>query len=193
LAADCGLQCNDKGFIEVDQQCQTALPGVYAIGDLVPGPMLAHKAMEEGVMVAERMAGHAAQVNYNTIIGVIYTHPEIAWVGQSEEQAVANGHSVKSGQFAFAVNGRALAAGDSHGFVRFVADAVTDKILGMHVIGNGAGDLVHQGMIAMEFAGSIEDLQLMMFAHPTVSEVVHEAALAVDGRAIHAITRRKKN
>jgi dihydrolipoamide dehydrogenase len=192
LAADCGITLDERRFVHVDTHCQTSVPGVFAIGDLVRGPMLAHKAMEEGVMVAEIIAGHHAQVNYDTIIGVIYTHPEIAWVGKTEEQAKSEGIEVKTGQFAFAVNGRALAANDSAGFVKFVADAVTDRLLGMHVIGTSAGDIVHQGMIALEFGASVEDLQLMTFAHPTLSEVVHEAALSVDGRAIHAIQRKKK-
>lgn len=192
LAADAGITLDERRFVHVDGQCRTSVPGVYAIGDLVRGPMLAHKAMEEGMMVAELIGGHHAQVNYDTIIGVIYTHPEIAWVGQSEEQAKADGIEVKSGQFAFAVNGRALAANDAQGFVKFVADAKTDRLLGMHVVGPNAGDIVHQGMISLEFGASVEDLQLMTFAHPTLSEVVHEAALSVDGRAIHAIQRKKK-
>ena len=192
LADDAGIKLTERGFVEVNDYCLTSLEGVYAIGDLVRGPMLAHKAMEEGVMAAERMNGHAAQVNYNTIIGVIYTAPEVAWVGLSEEQAKEQGHEVKTGQFAFAVNGRALAANETAGFVKFVADAKTDRLLGMHVIGSGAGDIVHQGMIGMEFVASMEDFQLMTFAHPTLSEVVHEAALAVDGRAIHAIQRKRK-
>ena len=192
LADNSGIAQDERGFVVVDKQCRTNLEGVYAIGDLVRGPMLAHKAMEEGVMVAEVIAGHYAQINYDTIIGVIYTHPEIAWVGQTEEQAKAAGIEVKAGQFPFAVNGRALAANDAQGFVKFVADAKTDRLLGMSVIGAGAGDMVHQGMIALEFAASIEDLQLMTFAHPTLSEAVHEAALSVDGRAIHAIQRKRK-
>ena len=192
LAAHSGITLTDRGFVEVNDQCATSVEGVYAIGDLVRGPMLAHKAMEEGVMAVERIHGHAAQVNYDTIISVIYTHPEAAWVGLTEEQAKEKGHEVKAGQFPFAVNGRALAAGESAGFVKFVADAKTDRLLGMHVIGTGASDIVHQGMIALEFVSSIEDLQLMTFAHPTYSEVVHEAALAVDGRAIHAIQRKRK-
>ncbi|MFN3587091.1 MAG: dihydrolipoyl dehydrogenase [Moraxellaceae bacterium] len=192
LAADCGITLDERRFVHVDGQCRTSVPGVYAIGDLVRGPMLAHKAMEEGMMVAELIAGHHAQVNYDTIIGVIYTHPEVAWVGKTEEQAKSEGLEVKTGQFAFAVNGRALAANDSAGFVKFVADVKTDRLLGMHVIGPNAGDIVHQGMIALEFGASVEDLQLMTFAHPTLSEVVHEAALSVDGRAIHAIQRKRK-
>lgn len=192
LADDSGIKLTERGLVEVNDQCLTSVEGVYAIGDLVRGPMLAHKAMEEGVMAVERIHGHAAQVNYDTIISVIYTHPEAAWVGLTEEQAKEKGHEVKTGQFPFAVNGRALAANESQGFVKFVADAKTDRLLGMHVIGPGASDIVHQGMIALEFVSSVEDLQLMTFAHPTYSEVVHEAALAVDGRAIHAIQRKRK-
>ena len=192
LAADCGISLDERRFVHVDDQCRTSVPGVYAIGDLVRGPMLAHKAMEEGMMVAEVMNDHHAQVNYDTIIGVIYTHPEIAWVGKTEDQAKSEGIEVKTGQFAFAVNGRALASNDSAGFVKFVADAKTDRLLGMHIIGPGAGDMVHQGMISLEFGASVEDLQLMTFAHPTLSEVVHEAALSVDGRAIHAVQRKRK-
>ncbi len=192
LGENTGIKLTERGLIDVNDQCQTSVEGVYAIGDLVRGPMLAHKAMEEGVMAVERIHGEAAQVNYDTIIGVIYTTPEIAWVGLSEEAAAAKGHEVKTGQFAFAVNGRALASGDTQGFVKFVADAKTDRLLGMHVIGPSAGDIVHQGMIALEFVSSVEDLQLMMFAHPTLSEVVHEAALSVDGRAIHAIQRKRR-
>ncbi len=192
LNADSGVTLDERRFVHVDGQCRTSVPGVYAIGDLVRGPMLAHKAMEEGVMVAEIMAGHHAQVNYDTIIGVIYTHPEVAWVGKTEEQAKAEGIELKTGQFAFAVNGRALAANDAQGFVKFVADAKTDRILGMHIVGPNAGDMAHQGMISLEFGASSEDLQLMTFAHPTLSEVVHEAALSLDGRAIHAIQRKRK-
>ena len=192
LSEDSGIKLTERGFVEVNDQCLTSIEGVYAIGDLVRGPMLAHKAMEEGVMAVERIHGHAAQVNYDTIISVIYTHPEAAWVGLTEEQAKEKGHEVKTGQFPFAVNGRALAANESQGFVKFVADAKTDRLLGMHIIGPGASDIVHQGMIALEFVSSVEDLQLMTFGHPTYSEVVHEAALAVDGRAIHAIQRKRK-
>ncbi len=193
LSEDAGITLTERGFIDVDDQCKTSLDGVYAIGDLVRGPMLAHKAMEEGVMAVERIHGQAAQVNYDTIISVIYTSPEVAWVGLTEEEARDKGVDVKTGQFPFAVNGRALASAEPAGFVKFVADAKTDRLLGMHIIGSGAGDLIHQGMIAMEFVSSIEDLQLMTFAHPTLSEAIHEAALAVDGRAIHAIQRKRRD
>lgn len=192
FASDSGITLDERRFVHVDGQCRTSVPGVWAIGDLVRGPMLAHKAMEEGVMVAELICGHHAQVNYDTIISVIYTHPEIAWVGKSEEQAKTEGYDVKVGTFPFAVNGRALAGNDAQGLAKFVVDAKSDRILGLHILGAGAGDMVHQGMIAMEFGASIEDLQLMTFAHPTLSEVIHEAALSADGRAIHAVQRKKK-
>lgn len=192
LADGCGIELTERGLVAVDDQCKTNLDGVYAIGDLVRGPMLAHKAMEEGMMAVERLHGEKAQVNYDTIISVIYTHPEIAWVGLTEEAAKAQGYEVKTGSFSLAANGRALAQGEGMGLVKVVADAKTDRLLGMHMVGVGAGDIVHQGMIAMEFVSSIEDLQLMTFAHPTVSEAVHEAALSADGRAIHAIQRKKR-
>ena len=192
LSENAGVELTERGLVAVDDQCKTNLDGVYAIGDLVRGPMLAHKAMEEGVMAVERIHGEKVQVNYDTIISVIYTHPEIAWVGLTEEQAKEKGHEVKTGQFSLAANGRALAAGEGQGFIKVVADAKTDRLLGMHVISAGAGEIIHQGMIAMEFVSSIEDLQLMTFAHPTVSEAVHEAVLSADGRAIHAIQRKKK-
>ncbi|KDN25496.1 dihydrolipoamide dehydrogenase [Moraxella bovoculi 237] len=192
LADGCGIELTERGLVAVDDQCKTNLDGVYAIGDLVRGPMLAHKAMEEGMMAVERIHGEKAQVNYDTIISVIYTHPEIAWVGLTEEQAKARGHEVKTGSFSLAANGRALAQGEGQGLIKVVADAKTDRLLGMHMVGVGAGDIVHQGMIALEFVSSVEDLQLMTFAHPTVSEAVHEAALSADGRAIHAIQRKKR-
>lgn len=192
LGENSGIKLTERGLVEVNDFCQTNLDGVYAIGDLVRGPMLAHKAMEEGMMAVERIHGEKAQVNYDTIISVIYTHPEIAWVGLTEEQAKEKGYEVKTGQFGLAANGRALAAGEGQGFIKVVADAKTDRLLGMHAVAAGAGDIVHQGMIAMEFVSSIEDLQLMTFAHPTISEAVHEAVLSADGRAIHAIQRKKK-
>lgn len=192
LADGCGIELTERGLVAVDDQCKTNLDGVYAIGDLVRGPMLAHKAMEEGMMAVERIHGEKAQVNYDTIISVIYTHPEIAWVGLTEEQAKARGHEVKTGSFNLSANGRALAQGEGVGVIKVVADAKTDRLLGLHMVGVGAGDIVHQGMIALEFVSSVEDLQLMTFAHPTVSEAVHEAVLSADGRAIHAIQRKKR-
>jgi len=192
LGEDSGIQLTERGLIDVNDQCKTNLDGVYAIGDLVRGPMLAHKAMEEGMMAVERIHGEKPQVNYDTIINVIYTHPEIAWVGLTEQEAEEAGYEVKTGSFNLAANGRALAQSEAQGSVKVVADAKTDRLLGMHAIAAGAGDIVHQGMIAMEFVSSIEDLQLMTFAHPTISEAVHEAALSADGRAIHAIQRKKR-
>jgi len=192
LGEDSGINLTERGLVDVDDQCKTNLDGVYAIGDLVRGPMLAHKAMEEGMMAVERIHGEKAQVNYDTIINVIYTHPEIAWVGLTEQAATEAGYEVKTGSFSLAANGRALAQSEAQGTIKVVADAKTDRLLGMHAISVGAGDIVHQGMIAMEFVSSIEDLQLMTFAHPTVSEAVHEAALSADGRAIHAIQRKRR-
>ncbi len=191
MSNDCGVTLDERRFIAVNNWCQTVVPGVYAIGDLVRGPALAHKAMEEGVMVAERIHGEQAQVNYDAIPGVIYTHPEIAWVGLTEEQAKARGEPYKTGVVPFAANGRALASAESHGMVKFVADEKTDRMLGMHVIGPQASELVHQGLIALEFGATMEDLQLMCFGHPTLSETVHEAALATDYRAIHIAQRKR--
>ncbi len=192
LGDDSGIQLTERGLIDVNDQCKTNLDGVYAIGDLVRGPMLAHKAMEEGMMAVERIHGEKAQVNYDTIINVIYTHPEVAWVGLTEQEATEAGYEVKTGSFNLAANGRALAQSEAEGLIKVVADVKTDRLLGMHAVSAGAGDIVHQGMIAMEFVSSIEDLQLMTFAHPTISEAVHEAALSADGRAIHAIQRKKR-
>jgi dihydrolipoamide dehydrogenase len=154
--------------------------------------MLAHKASEEGVMVAERIAGHKAQLNYDVIPSVIYTHPEIAWVGKTEEQLKAAGEKYNVGMFPFAANGRAMASADTDGFVKIIADAETDRILGASVIGPNAGDLCQQMVIAMEFGSSAEDIGMMVFSHPTVSEAVHEAALAVNNQAIHKANRRTK-
>ncbi len=193
LAADSGVTLDERGFIFVDDQCATSVPGVYAIGDVVRGPMLAHKASEEGVMVAERIHGQKTQMNYDLIPSVIYTHPEIAWVGKTEQQLKAEGVAVNVGQFPFAASGRALAANDTYGFVKIVADAATDRVLGVHVIGPSAAELVQQGAIAMEFGTSAEDLGMMVFAHPTISEAMHEAALAVNGHAIHIANRKKKH
>ncbi len=192
LAADSGVGVDARGFIEVDGQCATKVAGVYAIGDIVRGPMLAHKASEEGVMVAERIAGHKAQINYDLIPSVIYTHPEIASVGKTEQQLKAEGVAINVGTFPFAASGRAMAANDTHGFVKVIADAKTDRVLGVHVIGPSAAELVQQGAIGMEFGTSAEDLGIMVFSHPTLSETLHEAALAVNGHAIHIANRKKR-
>ena len=192
LSADCGVTLDERGFIFVDDQCATSVPGVYAIGDVVRGPMLAHKASEEGVMVAERIAGHKAQVNYDLIPSVIYTHPEIAAVGKTEQQLKAEGVAVNVGVFPFAASGRAMAANDTHGLIKVIADAKTDRVLGVHVIGPSAAEIVQQGAIAMEFGSSAEDLGMMVFSHPTLSEGLHEAALAVNGHAIHIANRKKR-
>lgn len=192
FAEDSGIALDERGFIPVNEQCQTQVAGVWAIGDVVRGPMLAHKASEEGVMVADRIAGKLAQINYDIIPSVIYTHPEIAWVGQSEEDLKAQGRSYNTGLFPFAANGRALAANDADGFVKILADAETDRILGASIIGPSAGELCQQLVIAMEFSSSAEDLAMMVFSHPTVSEVVHEAALAVNNQAIHKANRKKR-
>jgi dihydrolipoamide dehydrogenase len=192
VSSDSGVSLDERRFIAVNNWCQTVVPGVFAIGDLVRGPALAHKAMEEGVMVAERIHGEHAQLNYDAIPGVIYTHPEIAWIGKTEEQAKASGEPYKTGVVPFVANGRALAANESAGMVKFVADEKTDRVLGLHVIGPQASELIQQGLIALEFGASIEDLQLMCFSHPSLSETVHEAALATDYRAIHIAQRRRK-
>ncbi|MDH5301828.1 MAG: dihydrolipoyl dehydrogenase [Gammaproteobacteria bacterium] len=192
-AAEAGLKVNDRGFIEVDDYCRTNVPGVYAIGDVVRGPMLAHKASEEGVVVAEIIAGHKAlPVDLATVPSVIYTHPEIAWVGKNEAELKKAGVNYNVGTFPFNANGRARALGNTVGFVKILADAKTDRILGVHIIGPQASESVAQAKIAMEFKASAEDLAMTMFAHPTLSEAVHEAALSVDGRAIHAVQKKKR-
>lgn len=190
--SDSGVTLDERSFIHVNQQCRTSAQGVYAIGDLVRGPALAHKAIEEGVMVAEVLNGEKTQVNYDCVPAVIYTHPELAWVGESEDQVKANGEAYKTGVVPFAANGRALAAGDSAGMVKFVVDEKSDRVLGMHVLGPQASELIQQATIAMEFGATIEDLQLIMFAHPSLSETVHEAALATDYKAIHVAQRRPR-
>jgi len=185
LAEGCGLETDEKGFIDVDEFCKTKLDNVYAIGDIVRGPMLAHKAMEEGVMAAERIANKKMEVNYDLVPSVIYTHPEIAWVGKTEKQLKEEGVEYKKGSFPFAASGRALASGDSVYSVKVVADKETDQVLGVQVFGNGASEILQQGLIGMEFSASSEDFGLTMFSHPTVSEALHEAALAVNKQAIH--------
>jgi dihydrolipoamide dehydrogenase len=192
LAQDCGVALDERGSIFVDDQCATNIPGVWAVGDVVRGPMLAHKGSEEGVMVAERIAGHKAQMNYDIIPNVIYTHPEVAAVGKTEEQLKQSGEDYKVGVFPFAASGRALAADEKDGLVKIIAHAKTDRILGCHIVGPSAADLVQQVAIAMEFGSTAEDVGLMVFGHPTLSEAVHEAALAVNGNAIHIPNKRKR-
>jgi dihydrolipoamide dehydrogenase len=180
-----GLQLDERGFVAVDDECRTNLPNVWAVGDVVRGPMLAHKAEEEGVAVAERIAGQHGHVNFNTIPWVIYTSPEIAWVGQTEQQLKAAGRAYRAGTFPFAANGRARALGDTTGMVKFLADATTDEILGVHIIGPMASELISEAVVAMEFRASSEDIARICHAHPSLSEVTKEAALAVDKRALN--------
>jgi dihydrolipoamide dehydrogenase len=180
-----GLKLDERGAIFVDDQCKTNLANVWAIGDVVRGPMLAHKAEEEGVAVAERIAGQHGHVNFNTIPWVIYTHPEIAWVGQTEQQLKAAGVKYKAGTFPFMANGRARALGDTTGMVKFLADAATDEILGVHIVGPMASELISEAVVAMEFRASSEDIARICHAHPSLSEATKEAALAVDKRTLN--------
>ena len=180
-----GLQLDERGAIVVNDLCQTNLPGVWAVGDVVRGPMLAHKAEEEGVAVAERMAGQHGHVNFNTIPWVIYTSPEIAWVGRTEQQLKADGVKYKAGSFPFLANGRARALGDTTGFVKFLADAATDEILGVHMVGPMVSELISEAVVAMEFKASAEDIARICHAHPSLSEATKEAALAVDKRTLN--------
>ena len=175
----------ERGFIVVDDQCRTGVPGVWAIGDVVRGPMLAHKAEEEGVAVAERIAGQKPHVNFNTIPWVIYTSPEIAWVGKTEQQVKAEGVEYKTGTFPFSANARARALGDTSGLVKFIAHAKTDEILGVHIMGPMASELIAEAVVAMEFRGSAEDIAMICHAHPSLSEAMKEAALAVDKRSLN--------
>ncbi|MES2823137.1 MAG: dihydrolipoyl dehydrogenase [Pseudomonadota bacterium] len=192
LAGDSGVNLDERGFIFVNEFCATNAPGVWAIGDVVRGPMLAHKGSEEGVMVAERIAGQKTQMNYDIIPNVIYTHPEVAAVGKTEEQVKASGEPYNVGTFPFSASGRAMAANETQGLVKIIAHAVTDRILGAHIVGPSAADLVQQVAIAMEFGSSAEDLGMMVFGHPTLSETIHEAALAVHGHAIHIANKKKR-
>jgi dihydrolipoamide dehydrogenase len=180
-----GLKLDERGAIIVDDECKTNVPNVWAIGDVVRGPMLAHKAEEEGVAVAERIAGQHGHVNFNTIPWVIYTNPEIAWVGQTEQQLKAAGVKYKAGTFPFMANGRARALGDTTGMVKFLADATTDEILGVHIVGPMASELISEAVVAMEFRASAEDIARICHAHPSLSEATKEAALAVDKRTLN--------
>ena len=184
-AIESGLKLDAAGRIEVDEHCRSNLPNVYAVGDVVRGPMLAHKASEEGVMVAEIIAGQAGHCDLNLVPWVMYASPEIAWVGKTEQQLKKDGVAYKAGQFPFMANGRARALGDTMGFVKILADAASDRILGVHIIGAMASELIQQSVLAMSFSASSEDLARTIHAHPSLSEVIHEAALAVDKRTIH--------
>ena len=179
------LKLDSNGFIEVDAHCRTNLPNVFAVGDAVRGPMLAHKASEEGVAVAETIAGQAGHINLDTIPWVIYTSPEIAWVGKTEQELKKSGSAYRSGQFPFFANGRARSLGETSGFVKILADARTDRIIGVHIIGPYASEMIAEAVVAMEFAASSEDIARIVHAHPSLSEVFHEAALSVDKRSLH--------
>jgi dihydrolipoamide dehydrogenase len=185
LAEGTGVALDERGRVLVDDHCKTGAENVWAIGDCVRGPMLAHKASEEGIAVAEMIAGLPGHVNLDTVPWVIYTEPEIAWVGKTEAQVKAEGIPYKTGSFPFAAVGRAVAMNEPAGLVKVIAHAETDRILGMHLCGPNVSELVHEGVVAMEFHGSAEDLARICHAHPSLSEAVHEAALAVDKRAIH--------
>jgi dihydrolipoamide dehydrogenase len=186
LAAEAvGLELDERGFVRVDEDCRTNLPGVWAIGDVVRGPMLAHKAEEEGVAVAERIAGQHGHVDFNTVPWVIYTSPEIAWVGQTEQQLKAQGRAYRAGTFPFMANGRARALGDTTGLVKFVADAKTDEVLGVHMVGPMVSELIAEAVVAMAFRASSEDIARICHAHPSLAEATKEAALAVDKRTLN--------
>ena len=180
-----GLALDERGFVAVDSDCRTNLEGIFAIGDVVRGPMLAHKAEDEGVAVAERIAGQKPHVNFNTVPSVIYTSPEIAWVGKTEQQLKAEGVAYKTGSFPFSANARARALGETSGLVKVIADAATDLVLGVHIMGPLAGELIAESVAVMEFRGSAEDIGMICHAHPSLSEAVKEAALAVDKRALN--------
>jgi dihydrolipoamide dehydrogenase len=190
-SAEAGLLFDEGGFIHVDEYCVTNLPGVYAIGDAVRGPMLAHKGSEEGLAVAERIAGQSPEVCYERIASVIYTQPEIAWVGKTEEALKQAGYDYRSGVFPFLASGRARAMRETDGMVKVLGDAATDRVLGVHIMGSHASELIGQAVMAMEFDASSEDIARTVFAHPTLSEALHEAALAVNKRALHLLKPRK--
>jgi len=189
LAAGTGVELDERGFIKVDHECRTGAEGIWAVGDCVRGPMLAHKGKEEGVMVADLIAGRFGEVNYKTVPSVIYTAPEIAWVGQTEEQVKASGRPYKTGVFPFLASGRARAMEQAQGFAKLIAAQDDDEILGVHIVGPMAGELIAEAVLALEYSASSEDLQRTIHAHPTLSEAVHEAALAADKRAIDSINK----
>lgn len=189
LADDSGIQLDDRGFIVVDEECRTPVKGVYAIGDCVRGPMLAHKGSEEGVMVADLIAGEVGEVNYEVIPSVLYTAPEIAWVGKTEAEVKESGRAYKTGSFPFAANGRAKALEQTSGMVKVIAAEDDDEILGVHIVGPMAGELISEAVLAMEFSASTEDIQRTIHAHPSLAESLHEAALAADKRALNYMNR----
>jgi dihydrolipoamide dehydrogenase len=189
LAEGTGVELDQRGFIQVDEHCRTSAPNVWAVGDVVRGPMLAHKGKEEGIMVADLIAGHYGEVNYKVIPSVIYTTPEIAWVGQTEEEVKASGRPYKVGAFPFAASGRARAMEAGQGMVKVISAKDDDEVLGVHVIGPMAGELIAEAVLAMEYSASTEDIQRTIHAHPTLSEAFHEAALAVDKKSIDGINR----
>ena len=189
LASEVKVSLDGNGFIEVDEHCRTNVSGVWAVGDVVRGPMLAHKGMDEGIMVADLIAGKTSEMNYEAIPSVIYTSPEIAWIGKTEAEVRGTGRPYKTGTFNFSANGRAKGMGQTQGLVKVVTAESDDELLGVHIMGPMAGELIAEAVLAMEFSGSGEDIQRICHAHPTLSEAVHEAALAADGRAVHAINR----
>jgi len=184
-AAEAGLALDERGFIVVDAHCRTNVPGIYAVGDVVKGPMLAHKASEEGIAVAELIAGQKPHIDHTHIPWVIYTWPEIAWAGATEQSLKAAGRAFKTGRFPFMASGRARAMGETDGFIKMISDASTDAVLGVHIIGPTASELIGEAVIAMEFGASAEDIARTVHAHPTLAEGMHEAALGADGRMIH--------
>lgn len=187
-----GVKLTDRGYVQVDPHYKTSVPGIYAVGDVIGGAMLAHKAIEEGVALAEQLAGHHTQVNYNTVPSVVYTAPEIAWVGLSEEQAKAAGHEVKTGSGSFLSSGRAKAMEQALGTIKVISDVKTDRILGVHAVGPFVSELIAEAVVAMEFAATTEDIALIMHAHPSLAETFHDAILSVDGRAVHAVNKPKR-
>ena len=191
-AKEVDLEIDEGGFVHVDEECGTSIPGVYAIGDLVRGPMLAHKGSEEGVAVAELIAGESFSMDYDCIPNVVYTHPEISWVGKTEEDAITEDIDYSVGTFPFAASGRAKAKHDAVGLVKVITETATDRIIGVHVVGPQSSEIIGQGVMGMEFDATSDDLARIVFAHPTLSEALHEAALGADGRAIHIPNRSKK-
>jgi dihydrolipoamide dehydrogenase len=189
LADDSGVLLDDRGFVQVDDECRTNVPGVFAVGDCVRGPMLAHKGSEEGVMAADLIAGEIAEVNYNVIPSVVYTSPEIAWVGKTEEEVKDSGRAYKTGSFPFAASGRAKAMEQTAGMVKIISAKDDDEILGVHIIGPMAGELISEAVLAMEFSASTEDIQRTIHAHPSLAEAVHEASLAVDNKALNYVNK----